>query len=102
VGKGAGSIAVTPDGRHVYVALDRQVAVLDTATRATKTLPFTARTLAIAPADSRVFLATGNSITVLDSADDEVLTTFQLSGLDDDGRGFAAAAIAFEPPEDVS
>ncbi|QFZ23901.1 cytochrome D1 domain-containing protein [Saccharothrix syringae] len=98
VGEGAGSVAVTPDGRHVYVALDRSVAVVDTATRATRSLPFAARAVAVPPGDRRVFLATGETTTVLDGADDEVLATFQLGGLDDDGRGSEAAAIAFEAP----
>ncbi|WP_367133918.1 YncE family protein [Saccharothrix sp. HUAS TT1] len=99
-GKGAaGAIAVSSDGRRVYVAQDRRVAFVDTATRTTKALRFKAKTLAVAPGDRRLFLSSGSTATVLDSADHRVLTTFQLSGLDDDGRGFAATAIAFEPPD---
>lgn len=96
VGRGAGTVAVTPDGRRVYVALDRSVAVVDTATRTSRSLPFAARSLAIPPGDRRVFLATGRTTTVLDSADDEVLATFQLSALNDDGPGSRAEAVAFE------
>jgi YVTN family beta-propeller protein len=98
VGEGAGSIAVTPDGRRVYVALDRSVAVVDTATRTARSLPFAARALAIPPGDRRVFLATGDTTTVLDGADDEVLATFRVSGLGDDGHDPRAAAIAFAQP----
>ncbi|NUT47510.1 MAG: hypothetical protein HOV94_09420, partial [Saccharothrix sp.] len=96
VGLGAVSIAVTPDGRRVYVALHRRVAVVDTTTRAVKTLRLKAKALGIAPGDHRVFLSSGNTATVLDSTDNRVLNTFQLSALDD-GRGFTATAIAFEP-----
>ncbi|MEU6151115.1 YncE family protein [Actinosynnema sp. NPDC047251] len=98
VGQGAGSVAVTPDSRHVYVALDRTVAVLDTATGTTSTLDLAVKGLAIAPGDRRVFLAAGKTTTLLDSADNSVLATFHLSGLNDDGRGVEATAVAFEPP----
>ncbi|MBB5960518.1 YVTN family beta-propeller protein [Saccharothrix tamanrassetensis] len=98
VGKGAGSIAVTPDGRCVYVALDRGVARLDTTTRTGRKLKLAVKSLAIAPGDRRVFLAAGKKAVVLDSTDDSVVDTFHLSGLNDDGRGFEATAIAFDRP----
>ncbi|RKT51809.1 YncE family protein [Saccharothrix australiensis] len=98
VGKGAGSVAVTPDGGRVYVALDRGISVVDTTTRAAKQLKIRVKGLAVAPGDRRVFLAAGRKTVVLDSADDSVLATFHLSGLNDDDRAFEAAAIAFEQP----
>ncbi|MEV0676955.1 PQQ-binding-like beta-propeller repeat protein [Actinosynnema sp. NPDC050436] len=100
VGKGAGSVAVTPDGRRVYVALDGAVAVVDTATGTTSTLDLAAKSLAIPPGDRRVFLACGKTTTLLDSADDSVLATFHLTGLNSDGRGFEATTVAFQPVAD--
>ncbi|AHI02161.1 YncE family protein [Kutzneria albida] len=94
VGVGAFGIAVSADGRQVYVSnlQDGTVTVLDAVSRTVQdSVLLRARGIATAAGDRHVYLATGSSATVLDGDTGLVGGQLDLVGLA--GRPFTASTI---------
>jgi YVTN family beta-propeller protein len=84
VEKALRGVAVTPDGKYVYVASgSNNVAVIDTASNTVKTIPVEATPfgLAVTPDGKHVYVTTGNnSVSVIDTASNSVVATVQVTG----------------------
>jgi YVTN family beta-propeller protein len=94
VEKALRGVAVTPDGKHVYVASgSNNVAVIDTASNIVKTIPVEATPfgLAVTPDGKHVYVTTtgNNSVSVIDTASNSVVTTIPVAG---------PSAISIIPP----
>jgi YVTN family beta-propeller protein len=94
VGSGASGLAVSADGRELFVSnlQDGTVSVVDTASRSVQdTLVMQARGITTVPKDHRVYFATDSSATVLDSNTSLVSSQVDLVGMI--GRQFSATTI---------
>lgn len=85
VGPGAGGLAVSPDGKFLYVAIRQQdkVSVISTAThQVVATIPVGAfpNDVAVTPDGSRVYVASHSSaVTVIDTSNHTVMTSISVA-----------------------